>query len=93
LADNAFCVDKSDAIATLAAVFTVGAFKAFDALVTFEAYLLNKIFIYCGTTNIKSRQVAERCGFKFQYEIKEAENLYGVLIDHYLFALANPSET
>ncbi|GHT97432.1 ribosomal-protein-L7/L12-serine acetyltransferase [Alphaproteobacteria bacterium] len=59
----------------------------------FEVYLLDKIFIRCGTTNKESRRVAERCGFELQNEIKEAENLYGTLIDHYLFVLVKPSET
>jgi ribosomal-protein-serine acetyltransferase len=53
----------------------------------FNAYLLSKIFISCGTENGKSRRVAERCGFEFLHEIKGFEILYGKTIDHYLFVL------
>jgi RimJ/RimL family protein N-acetyltransferase len=50
----------------------------------FDMYSLDKIFLNCGTTNEKSRKVAEGCGFEFLYEIKEFENLRGTIIDFFI---------
>ena len=53
----------------------------------FENYSIDRACISCGTENRKSQMVAERLGFKFIKEIKDAENLYGKYVNHFLYEL------
>jgi ribosomal-protein-serine acetyltransferase len=48
---------------------------------------LNRIVIAAATGNLKSRAVAERAGFHLEGIAREAEWLYGRVVDHAIYAL------
>ncbi|MBL7717166.1 MAG: GNAT family N-acetyltransferase [Bdellovibrionales bacterium] len=53
----------------------------------FEIAQLNRVEIYCGTTNEKSQAVPKRLGMKHEGTLRESENLYGRYVDHHLYAM------
>ena len=53
----------------------------------FQDYQLDEIKIYCATGNAKSRADAERCDFRFERVIPQAEKIDGVLHDQVVYGL------
>ncbi len=53
----------------------------------FENTDLQRIEIRVATNNIASQRIAEKCGFTYESTQFEAECLYGVYIDHKVYAL------
>ncbi|MCX8660413.1 hypothetical protein J3T98_05565 [Gilliamella sp. B2772] len=48
---------------------------------------MKRFVIKCSVTNLKSNQVAKRCGFDYEGTLKQAEYLNGTYYDQNIYSL------
>jgi ribosomal-protein-serine acetyltransferase len=53
----------------------------------FGTWKLNRVQIRCAVANRRSRAIPERLGFRSEGTIREAEWLYGRVVDHVVYAM------
>ena len=63
--------------------------QAIQALTHYYAIkkLIKRFVIKCSVTNLKSNQVAKRCGFDYEGTLKQAEYLNGTYYDQNIYSL------
>lgn len=65
--------------------------QAIQALTQFYAQerIIKRFIIKCSVANLKSNQVAKRCGFSYEGRLKQAEYLNGIFHDQNIYSLVS----